>query len=328
MGPGGHRLTDAPVVHRVTAAGLHPLRSRAAMGSMSTLGTDLLAVVRGCYGAVRVRDLDLSRTQRRHVASLVRTGELIAYEHGVVGIPGAERAVVLARIHGGLLTCQAAMRYYGLPVAQGAEQVHLVVAPGMRFSTAGREVLHADRYRTRISPTSYPVQPFPEALARFLRCHVQDDSPLIALDAALHDERVTAEQIRNLLRGPGSARALARLDRASDRARSPLETLVRMDLEAAGLGFDDGVEIEGVGEVDLVIEDWVVVELDGYTYHCDEYQFGLDRWCDRRLVARGFLPLRFTRKDVYAHQVVPDVLRVLECWGVSKSATKAAVSLG
>ena len=50
------------------------------------------------------------------------------------------------------------------------------------------------------------------------------------------------------------------------------------------------------------------------------------RWRDRRLVARGFLPLRFTRKDVYAHQVVPDVLSVLERWGVSKSDTKAATS--
>ena len=130
-------------------------------------------------------------------------------------------------------------------------------------------------------------------------------------------------RFRDLLRGPGSARALARLERASDRARSPLETLARMDLEAAGLSFEDGVEIEGVGEVDLVVEGWAVVELDGYTYHCDEYQFGLDRWRDRRLVARGFLPLRFTRKDVYAHQVVPDVQRALERWGVSKSVTKA-----
>ena len=328
MGPGGHRLTDAPVVHRVTAAGLRLLRRRAAMGSMSTLGTDLLAAVRGCYGAVRMRDLEPTRTQRRHIASLVRTGELIAYEHGVVGIPGAERAVVLARIHGGLLTCQAAMRYYGLPVAHGAEQVHLVVSDSGRFAAVGREVIHVDRSQGSASPTRFPVQALPEALARFLRCHVQDDSPLIALDAALHDERVTAEQIRNLLRGPGSARALARLDRASDRARSPLETLARLDLEAAGLGFEVGVEIEGVGEVDLVVEGWVVVELDGYTYHCDEYQFGLDRWRDRRLVARGFLPLRFTRKDVYAHQVVPDVLKAVECWGVSKSATKAAVSLG
>ena len=248
------------------------------MSPVNTVDTDLLAVVRGCYGAVRVRDLDLSRTQRRHIASLVRAGELIDHEHGVVSLPGVERAVVLARIHGGLLSCQAAMRYYDLPVTQGAEQVHLVVATGRRFSVVGREVLHADRHRTRLSPTSYPVQPLPEALARFLRCHVQDDSPLIALDAALHDERVTVGQVRDLLRGPGSARALARPDRASDRARSPLETLARMDLEAAGLSFEDGVEIEGVGEVDLVVEGWVVVELDGYTYHCDEYQFGLDRW--------------------------------------------------
>ena len=231
------------------------------MSPMNTVDAELLAAVRGCYGAVRMRDLEPTRTQRRHIASLVRAGELIAHEHGVVGIPGAERAVVLARIHGGLLTCQAAMRYYGLPVAQGAEQIHLVVAAGGQFSAVGREVLHGDRSWTRISPTSYPVQPLPEALARFLRCHVQDDSPLIALDAALHDERVTAEQVRGLLRGPGSARALARLDRASDRARSPLETLARMDFEAAGLSFEDGVEIEGVGEVDLVIEGWVVVEL-------------------------------------------------------------------
>ena len=298
------------------------------MSPVNTRDAELLAVVRGCYGAVRMRDLEPTRTQRRHIASLVRDGELIAYEHGVVGIPGAERAVVLARIHGGLLTCQAAMRYYGLPVAQGAEQVHLVVTPGRRFSTAGREVLHADRYWTRISPTSYPVQSLPEALARFLRCHVQDDSPLIALDAALHDERVTADQVRDLLRGPGSARALARLDRASDRARSPLETLARMDLDAAGLSFEDGVEIEGVGEVDLVIEGWVVVELDGYTYHCDERQFALDRWRDRQLIARGYLPLRFTRKEVCAHQVVPDVLKALDRWGTRRGCGGGSRSTG
>ena len=289
---------------------------------------DLLALVRGCYGAVRIRDLGLNRTQRRHLAALVEAGDLTAHEHGVISIPGTDRALVLARIHGGLLTCQAAMRHYGLPVARGREQIHLVVPNGGQLAALGREVLHPDRNQPRPSPTSFPVQPLPEALARFLRCHVQDDSPLIALDAALHDEQVTAEQVRALLRGPGSARALARLERASDRARSPLETLARMDLEAAGLSFEDGVDIEGVGEVDLVVEGWVVVELDGYTYHCDEYQFGLDRWRDRRLVARGFLPLRFTRKDVYAHQVVPDVLKAVECWGVSKSATKAAVSLG
>ena len=157
---------------------------------------DLLALVRGCYGAVRVRDLELTRTQRRHIAALVEAGELTAHEHGVISIPGTDRALVLARIHGGLLTCQAAMRHYGLPVARGREQIHLVVPNGGQLAALGREVLHPDRNQPRPSPISFPVQLLPEALARFLRCHVQDDSPLIALDAALHDERVTAEQVR------------------------------------------------------------------------------------------------------------------------------------
>ena len=289
---------------------------------------DLLALVRGCYGAVRIRDLELTRTQRRHIAALVEAGELTAHEHGVISIPGTDRALVLARIHGGLLTCQAAMRHYGLPVARGREQIHLVVPNGGQLAALGREVLHPDRNQPRPSPISFPVQLLPEALARFLRCHVQDDSPLIALDAALHDEQVTAEQVRALLRGPGSARALARLERASDRARSPLETLARMDLEAAGLSFEDGVDVEGVGEVDLVVEGWIVVELDGYTYHCDKRQFALDRWRDRQLIARGYLPLRFTRKEVCAHQVVPDVLKALDRWGTRRGCGGGPGSTG
>lgn len=283
---------------------------------------DLLEIVRGCHGAVRLRDLGLTRTQRRHAAALVDAGELAAHEHGVVSIPGTDRELVLARVHGGLLTCGAAMRHYGLPVARRYEPIHLVVPGSGRFAALDREVLHIDRTQPKPSPTSFPVEPLAEALARYLRCHARDDSPIIALDAALHDELVTVQQIRTLLHGYGAARARTRLDRASTASRSPLETLARMDLEDAGLNYDDGVDIEGVGEIDLLVEGRVVVELDGYIFHCDEYQFGLDRWRDRRLVARGYLPLRFTRKEVYSHQVVAKVRRALDRWGMSKSAPK------
>ena len=190
---------------------------------------DLLALVRGCYGAVRIRDLGLTRTQRRHLAALVEAGDLAAHEHGVISIPGTDRALVLARIHGGLLTCQAAMSHYGLPVAQGREQVHLVVPGRGRFAALGREVLHADRNQSQPSPTSFPVQSLPEALARFLRCHARDDSPLIALDAALHDERVTAEQVRALLREELVAMVDPSMDRrlaATRRDGRPAVTLV------------------------------------------------------------------------------------------------------
>ena len=49
------------------------------MSSVNTMDAELLAAVRGCYGAVRMRDLERTRTQRRHIASLVRAGELIAH---------------------------------------------------------------------------------------------------------------------------------------------------------------------------------------------------------------------------------------------------------
>ena len=286
---------------------------------------DILSSVRGCYGAVRVRDLGVSGAQYRQVAALVDAGELIAHEHGVVSIPGTDRAVVLARIHGGLLTCGAAMHYYGLLEGDAAQSPHISIPNSGHFPPVGHEVLHIARHQDRSSPTSFPIQSPALALARYLRCQDREDCALIALDAALNRDLVTVTQIRALLRGPGSPRARSRLKRASARARSPLETLTRMDLERSGLAFEDGVDIEGVGEVDLVVEGRVVVELDGYTYHCDEHQFTLDRWRDRQLVARGYLPLRFTRREVHAHQVVPDLLRVLDRWGESGSAVHRGI---
>ena len=41
------------------------------MTCMSVIDDEILACVRGCYGAVRVRDLNLTRTERRHLKRLV-----------------------------------------------------------------------------------------------------------------------------------------------------------------------------------------------------------------------------------------------------------------
>ena len=51
---------------------------------MSVIDDEILACVRGCYGAVRVRDLKLTRTERRPLKRLVEAGELVAHPHGVV----------------------------------------------------------------------------------------------------------------------------------------------------------------------------------------------------------------------------------------------------
>lgn len=173
----------------------------------------LLARVRGCYGAVRVRDLCPSRSERRHLAALVQAGSLEVHPQGVVSVPGAEAALVLARVHGGVLTCQSAASYYGLPLPSEPVPVHLAVSPGRPFPQIGREVIHVERSLETPSPTEVPVARLPLALARYLRCASESSAPIMACDAALHAEEVSSMQVAELLHGPGSVRALRRLRR-------------------------------------------------------------------------------------------------------------------
>ncbi|WP_243106886.1 hypothetical protein [Actinomyces lilanjuaniae] len=268
---------------------------------------DILARVRGCYGAVRMRDLRLDRTERRQVARLVEANDLLSHPHGVIAVPGTEKAILLARIHGGVVTCRTAARYYGYPTTGPEQPIHIAVPDKRRFAPVRREVLHVERALTPPSPTSFPVAPVDLALARFLRCHPSAEAPLMACDAALHEEDTTSSAIKALLHGPGSARARERLSLASPRSRSPLETLARLQLCRVGVAFEDGVVVPGVGEVDIVVEGWLVLELDGYAYHASEYRFGLDRRRDRELVRRGFGVARFTGKDVRQGKVAQEV---------------------
>ncbi|RAX21023.1 MULTISPECIES: DUF559 domain-containing protein [Actinomyces] len=272
---------------------------------------DILARVRGCYGAVRLRDLGLDRTEYRQVERLIAAGTLIAHPHGVVSVPGADRSLVLARIHRGVITCQHAAQYYGYPHPRRYMTVHLAVPHGGSAAPIGNEILHVERSLEPPLPTDYPVASIPEMLARYLRCDPTPEGPLMACDAALHQGHTSVEAIAELLRGPGSRQARQRLGLASSRARSPLETLARLQLHQAGISFEDGVDIHRVGEVDLLVDGWLVLELDGYSYHEDEFQFGLDRRRDRELTRQGYRVARFTRQDVQAGRVGTEIQELL-----------------
>ena len=272
---------------------------------------DILVRVRACHGAVRIRDLHPDRTERRHVERLVEARELIAHPHGVVSLPGVGWDLVLARIHGGVITCMHAAKHYGYPCPRLWVPVHLAVPRGRTMPSLKGEVLHAEGSLQPPPPTRFPVAPVPLMLARYLRCDPSREAPLMACDAALHQGHTNIETIAALLRGPGSRQAHRRLALASPRARSPLETLARLQLYDAGIPFEDGVVIPHVGEVDLLVDGRLVMELDGYTYHEDDFQFAKDRTRDRELVRQGYRVARFTRKDVHLGKVGAEVRSLL-----------------
>ncbi len=272
---------------------------------------DLLAWVKSCHGAVRLRDLELDRTEYRHVQKLVETHALIANPHGVVSLPGVGWDLILARIHGGVITCLHAAAYYGYPRPRLWPPVHLAVPHSADRAPVRGEVLHVERSLELPPPTEFPVAPVPLMLARYLRCDPRREGPLMACDAALHQGHTDTDAVAALLRGPGSRQARQRLALTSPRARSPLETLARLQLHDAGIPFADGVDIPYVGEVDLLVDDWLVLELDGYTYHEDEFQFARDRTRDRELVRQGYRVARFTRQDVELGRVGAEIHQLL-----------------
>ena len=69
--------------------------------------------------------------------------------------------------------------------------------------------------------------------------------------------------------------------------------------------------ISDVGEVDLVVDGWLVIELDGYDVHSDRWSFHHDRERDRELVRQGYTPIRFTSNNVRLGRIVTDVQRIL-----------------
>ena len=270
----------------------------------------LLTRISNAHGAARQVDLHLERSERRRLQALVDSGHLRRYPHGVVALPDVDKRVLIARVHRGLITCEHAAAHYRLPLPSSPKTLHVLIPRGHKEAPLWGEHQHETRDLPPVPLSAFPVAPLARCLADLLCC-AQEWTALVAADAALHQGRVTHEQVGTYLRGSRRVLGRRRLQRTSSRARSPLETLARIQLRGAGLDVVDGVEIGGVGEVDLLIAGWLVVELDGYEYHSDMWSFDQDRSRDRELARLGYTSIRFTANNVRSGRIVDEVRRVL-----------------
>ena len=270
----------------------------------------LLTRISNAHGEARQVDLHLERSERRRLQALVDSGHLRRYPHGVVALPDVDKRVLIARVHRGLITCEHAAAHYRLPLPSSPKTLHVLIPRGHKAAPLWGEHQHETRDLPPVPLSAFPVAPLARCLADLLCC-AQEWTALVAADAALHQGRVTYEQVGTYLRGSRRVLGRRRLQRTSSRARSPLETLARIQLRGAGLDVVDGVEIGGVGEVDLLIAGWLVVELDGYEYHSDMWSFDQDRSRDRELARLGYTSIRFTANNVRSGRIVDEVRRVL-----------------
>lgn len=248
-------------------------------------------------GVARRSQLGAGAADLRAIEAARGAGQVCDLGAGWIALAEVPAAVVAARRLNGAVTCISAAPFYGLATIGETSGAHVAVPRrrGLRPVPAPTRV-HRETHWTRPSQMP-PVAPIAEVLSRVLRCQPAR-SAIVTVDSALNKELVTVDEVAALLEGPGSVAALAALDRANSRSRSGIETLARLALEDAGLRTKAGVLVSGVGEVDLLVEDWVVVECDGFAYHSGRREYREDRRRDRVLSARGYVVLRFTWEEI------------------------------
>jgi very-short-patch-repair endonuclease len=167
-----------------------------------------------------------------------------------------------------------------------------VAVPRNRPTTSDDAVIH----RTD-TPGAGPVVPLFAALLTLLRCLPALEAAVV-VDCAVRRRMARVESLRRQLRGPGSVEARRVLGLVDGRSGSLIESVLRLALRQAGLRVDCQVFIDGVGRVDLVVDGWLVIEVDGFAYHSERAQYRADRARANTLVLRGYVLLRFTYEDV------------------------------
>ncbi|MFF2370351.1 DUF559 domain-containing protein [Agromyces sp. NPDC058110] len=264
-------------------------------------------------------DLPLARTADLHrrgigqhaIRLALRSGTIDRVRQGVYAVAGAPRELVVAAAHGGVPGCVTAARLLGLWVLDVDDVPHIAVAAGDRVHAHDgcRCVTHRVS-GVRLGRTTTCVR----TLLQLFACR-GDEAFFVALESALRQRLVPPAMLEDLQRRL-PARARWMLDVARDDADSGLESLLRLRLREHGIDLRSQVSIAGVGRVDFLLGDRVILEVDGRANHDGPSMRHKDLVRDAIAAGLGFTTLRF------------DYALVMHDWPTVLSAILTTIDLG
>ena len=230
--------------------------------------------------------------------------------------PGADRGAVRAMRLGGRLSCVSALALHGgwRPPDSGEHIGFPSHASGRRLARRGLTEGTVAHWHPKDAATgsAFAVTPIDHAIADLLIC--QPPAFVVAtLDSLLHKRVVQRNRVGALiLQGPLRTHFLA--GRLHPESGSGIESIVRFGLEAAGIHGRIQVVVRGAFRVDVLIDDWLVLELDGRGTHAQERAFTADRVREATIMRDGRIVLRFAYATVmydwdFLLACVQDVMR-------------------
>ncbi len=244
----------------------------------------------------------------RAITRAVRLGDVQRIRYGWVGLQGAPEDVVRAVRVGGRLSCLSVLQNEKLWSVRD-HRLHVRVAPTARGLSAPHDrsvplgdperwgvVLHRSRRAYGLDEPEGPVDSIEWALLHAVGCQSKADA-IVSLDSALNKKRISRAELEFLMSElPGSYRSY--LDLVDPSAQSGLETKARLGLRRYNIPYRSQVKVAGVGYVDLLVGDRLVVELDGREWHSSDEAYDEDRRRDLILHERGCAIIRLTYDQV------------------------------
>jgi very-short-patch-repair endonuclease len=262
-------------------------------------------------GVARRSELGEHGVDSRSLRRAVETGTVTRIRPGVYADPSLSAPIRSALRHGGVLACVSVARQLGLWVLPLDDVVHVSLPPhGHAHPHEGcRCVQHWNALESSRTAVSLI-----DALLQIRGCH-GEDAFFATLESALH-AGVLDEVGRDALRERMTESARWLVDLARSDADSGLESLLRLRLHRLGLELHTQMEVPGVGRVDFVVGDRLIIEVDGMAGHDDEPSRHKDRLRDAVAAAHGYLTIRF------------DYALVVHDWPIVEDAVRAIVARG
>ena len=301
---------------------------------MRTQHSHVARFIRENGGALSYRQFDAGGIPRTAVSAAVRAGAIERVRRGWFTTADAPLDVVRAVRVGGAVTAASAARLGGLWLL-GDPLLHVRVPSStgrLRSPDPSNMPLDRSRHRVCVHYRSLPGisgarDPLTLALAEMLTC-AEPTAAIVAMDSAVSLGLLSIADF-------ATVRALALpsrrhlVDRVDPGSASGIETVVRLFLRTHGIRHRVQVRFSGVGRVDLLIGDRLILEIDGEQFHTGP-EFEADRRRDLELVMRGYLVIRLSYRmvlnewDAVSSGILQLVRRGEHRWGCRASERPAA----
>lgn len=273
---------------------------------------------------VRTRELLTAGWTRDGIRRAVERGNLTRVRQGWYATPLADERVLRAVRAGGALACASALAHHGAwdltagVVHTRVDHNHVGSLP------SGLKRCQPWHGKLDVAPER-AVDDLAMAVRTAWSCLSLEDF-LIACDSLLHRHLMTREELSRAI-GPAPGREVV-LDK-TDVAESGTETMVRYRLRSRRVLLAPQVEIPGVGRVDFLVGERLVIEVDSRQFHTGEENYQNDRARDLKLRAMGYIVVRLTYQQVVhdwpeTERCLLAMIRRGDQWWGSRRGRKAA----